>query len=179
MQCVDVAPFIVRRADAPETLDAATRAAVDSHVAGCAACRAVLDEQRAVAGMLRMRPVDAVSARFAAQLAARINGASGGKAASGWDAASDSDAASGWFGIVDWKRWTLRLTPVAAALALATYLGLGASSQAPVSVDEWALGTTDAQAESMPWDSGVSADSVLETMLTGESANTRETGNVR
>ena len=180
MQCADVAPFIVRRADAPETLDAGTRAAVDSHVAGCASCRALLDEQRAVAGMLRMRPADAVSARFGAQLAARLNSASGGKAASGWDAASALDPTSSWFGIVDWKRWTLRLTPVAAALALATYLGLGTASQTPVSVEEWALGATDAQAESMPWDSGVSADSVLETMLTGEeSANTIETGNVR
>ena len=39
MQCVDAAPFIARRADAPETLDATILRAVDSHVAGCAACR--------------------------------------------------------------------------------------------------------------------------------------------
>lgn len=174
MQCVDVAPFIARRADAPETLDATILRAVDSHVAGCAACRAVLDEQRAVAGMLRMRPANDVSVRFGAQLSARL------------------EDASGWFGIADWRRWTLRLTPIAAALALATYLGLGTTSQAPasvpaavpLSVNDWALGAAEGQPgsarESMLWESGVSAESVLETMLTADqSTNSRESGNVR
>jgi hypothetical protein len=174
MQCADIAPFIARRADAPETLDATTLRAVDSHVAGCAACRAALDEQRAVAGMLRMRPANNVSVRFSAQLSARL------------------EDASGWFGIADWRRWTLRLTPVAAALALATYLGLGTTSQAPasvpatvpLSVNDWALAPAEGQAgstrESMLWESGVSAESVLETMLTVEQAtNSKESGNVR
>ena len=174
MQCVDVAPFIARRADAPETLDRTILRDVDGHVAGCASCRALLDEQRAVAGMLRMRPANDVSPRFAAQISARI------------------EEASGWFGVADWRRWTLRLTPIAAALALATYLGLGASSQAPgsgstnvpVSVNDWALAGTEGQAgsarESVLWESGVSAESVLETMLTTEqSTNSRESGNVR
>jgi hypothetical protein len=174
MQCVDVAPFIARRADAPETLDRTILTAVDTHVAGCASCRALLGEQRAVAGMLRMRPADDVSLRFGAQLSARL------------------DEASGWFGIADWRRWTLRLTPVAAALALATYLGLGTATQPPVSapvtlplsVSDWALAGAEGQAgsarESVLWESGVSAESVLETMLTPEaSTNSRESGNVR
>ena len=174
MQCVDVAPFIARRADAPETLDGTILRAVDSHVAGCAACRALLDEQRAVAGMLRMRPANDVSVRFGAQLSARL------------------DDASGWFGVADWRRWTLRLMPVAAALALATYLGLGASAQAPASapataapsVNDWALAAAEGQSgsakESVLWESGVSAESVLETMLAGEgSTNSGEAGNVR
>ena len=174
MQCVDIAPFIARRADAPETLDAAILEDVDAHVAGCASCRALLDEQRAVAGMLRMRPENDVSVRFGAELSARL------------------EDASGWFGIADWRRWTLRLTPVAAALALATYLGLGTTSQAPasvpatapLSVNDWALAAAENPAgsarESMLWESGVSAESVLETMLTAEqSPNSRESGNVR
>ena len=174
MQCLDVAPFIARRADAPETLDGTILRAVDTHVADCASCRALLDEQRAVAGMLRMRPATDVSRRFGAQLSARL------------------DEASGWFGIADWRRWTLRLTPVAAALALATYLGLGTSTQAPVSVpatlplslNDWAFAAAEGQAgsarESLLWESGVSAESVLETMLTPEgSTNSRESGNVR
>ncbi len=86
--------------------------------------------------MLRMRPANDVSLRFGAQLSARL------------------DDASGWFGIADWRRWTLRLTPVAAALALATYLGLGTtirrrrrSCDVPQSVNDWALGAAEGQAD--------------------------------
>ena len=75
--------------------------------------------------------------------------------------------------------WTLRLAPVAAALALATYLGLGATST-PVTIEEWTLEPSESSAASLLWDSGVSAESVMETMLTGElPANGGGTGNVR
>ena len=107
MQCHEVASFLARRADDAETLGASVRAEVDQHVAACAACRAELDAQRAVAVLLRARPADRLSPQFAARLSSRL------------------DDAAGWFGIADWRVWTLRLAPVAAALALATYLGLG------------------------------------------------------
>jgi anti-sigma factor RsiW len=162
MLCRDAAPFIVRRAEdaesfaeglpelMPELIDAQTRAELDAHLEGCASCRAALDTQRAVSAWLRMRPADRLSPHFASRLAARL------------------DDASGWFGIADWRRWTLRLAPVAAALALATYLGLGATAQAPTTIEEWTLGTSESSSESMLWDAGVSAESVMETMLTGE-----------
>ena len=170
MSCNDVAPFIVRRADdseafpegLPELINAQTRAHVDAHLEGCASCRAALDTQRAVSAWLRMRPADRLSPNFAARLAARL------------------DEASGWFGIADWRRWTLRLAPVAGALALAAYLGLGAATQTPVTIEEWTLGTSESSTESMLWDSSVSAESVMETMLTGElPAGGGGTANVR
>jgi anti-sigma factor RsiW len=162
MLCNDVASFIARRADEHASLDTAIRARVDAHLESCASCRAALDTQRAVSARLRMRPADRLSPHFASRLAARL------------------DDASGWFGIADWRRWTLRLAPVAAALALATYLGLGASTQTPTTIEEWTLGTTDSSTESVLWDSGASAESVMETMLTGElPAGGGETGNVR
>jgi hypothetical protein len=151
MPCTDVAKHIARLADDPDALDAQTRATVDGHLDDCASCRAALDTQRAVSAWLKLRPADSLSPQFAARLAARL------------------DDTSGWFGIADWQAWTLRLAPVAAALALATYLGLGASTQTPATIEEWTLGATESSsAESLLWDSGVSAESVMETMLTGE-----------
>ena len=150
MPCTDVAQHIARLADDPDALDAQTRATVEGHLDDCASCRAALDTQRAVSAFLKMRPADSLSPQFASRLAARL------------------DDASGWFGIADWQAWTLRLAPVAAALALATYLGLGASTQTPATIEEWTLEATESSAESLLWDSGISAESVMETMLTGE-----------
>ena len=166
MLCDDVARFIARRADdsepLPELIGAETRARVDAHLESCVSCRAAFETQRAVSAWLRMRPADRLSPRFASRLAARL------------------DDASGWFGIADWQAWTLRLAPVAAALALATYLGLGASTQTTVTLEEWTLGAPGSSTESLLWDSGVSAESVMETMLTGEPpAGGGETGDVR
>jgi len=162
MLCNDVAPLIARRSDDPDSLDAQARAMVDRHLEGCASCRAAFENQRAVSAWLRMRPADRLSPHFASRLTARL------------------DDASGWFGIADWRVWTLRLAPVAAALALATYLGLGASTQTPATLEEWTLGTADSSAESLLLESDVSAESVMETMLTGEPpASGGETGNVR
>ncbi len=162
MLCTDVAKHIARLADDPDALDAQTRATVDGHLDDCASCRAALDTQRAVSAWLKMRPADSLSPQFASRLAARL------------------DDASGWFGIADWQAWTLRLAPVAAALALATYLGLGASTQTPSTIEEWTFGATELSAESLLWDSGVSAESVMESMLTGElPAGSGGTGDVR
>jgi hypothetical protein len=162
MPCPDVVKHIARLADDPESLDAQTRAGVDLHLDDCASCRAALDTQRAVSALLKMRPPDNLSPQFASRLAARL------------------DDASGWFGLADWQAWTLRLAPVAAAVALATYLGLGVSTETPVTIEEWTLGTTEASTESLLWDASISAESVMETMLTGElPAGSGGTGDVR
>jgi anti-sigma factor RsiW len=162
MQCHEVASFLARRADDAEALAASVRAEVDQHVAGCAACRAELEAQRAVVVLLRARPADRLSPQFGARLSSRL------------------DDAAGWFGIADWRVWTLRLAPVAAALALATYLGLGVTSQTSMTLDDWTTPTAETSTESVLWEPDVSADSVVETMLMGELPSTAgESGNVR
>jgi anti-sigma factor RsiW len=162
LTCADIAQFIARRADDGESIDAEVRARVDEHLAVCDSCRAALETQRNVSAVLRMRPADRVSPGFAAQLTARL------------------DDASGWFGIADWRAWTLRLAPVAAALALATYLGLGGSTSSSTTVEEWTLGVNDSTTASLLLQSDVSADSVMESMVTGELPAAREgAGNVR
>ena len=108
--CGDKHRMLARLAGASEA-DAPTveeQAELDAHLAECAACRAALDEQRLVAGMLRSRPVLVPSAAFSRALASRL------------------DEASGWLGILDWRTWTFRLAPVAAVLAIAALLA-GAS----------------------------------------------------
>jgi hypothetical protein len=160
MDCLQVASLLARRADDADALDATLRAAVDAHVAGCRACRVELEAQRDVAAWLRARPSDRLSPQFATRLAARL------------------DDASGWFGLADWRAWTLRLAPVAAALALATYLGFGASQTAVVS-DDWSTATLDDSNVSVLLESDVTADAVVETMLAGEPPAAGDTGNVR
>jgi hypothetical protein len=50
----------------------------------------------------------------------------------------------------------------------------------PATIEEWTLTTSESSAESLLWDSGVSAESVMETMLTGElPAGVGGTGDVR
>jgi hypothetical protein len=162
MDCQQVVSLLARRADDVDALDAAVRAEVDTHVAGCRACQVELEAQRDVAACLRARPADRVSPQFAARMAARL------------------DEASGWFGIADWRAWTLRLAPVAAALALATYLGLGAASQPAVTLDDWRAAVADESAAAVLLEPDVSADAVVETMLTGGPlVAAGDTGNAR
>jgi anti-sigma factor RsiW len=163
MTCQEASQSIARFADADETLDAVTRAAIESHVETCAMCRAVLETQRTVAAVLRTRPHDAVSPEFTARLAARL------------------DAVSGWLGIADWRVWTLRLAPLAAVLALALFLGSGSSTQPTVTLEEWTVGGTDAASSvSLLWRSDVNSEALMETMLTGEMTTASgDSGNVR
>jgi hypothetical protein len=164
MLCTDATQLIARLADEPAALDAGIRARLDGHLEECLECRSALLTQQAVAGWLRMRPPDQLTPGFSTRLAARL------------------DEASGWFGLADWRAWTLRLAPVAAALALATYLGLGLGSASPVqpTIDEWTLGAPAVSTESLLWESGVTPESVVESMLTGERpAGSGEAGDVR
>ena len=150
LSCADATRLIARRADGAR-LDEPTDAALDVHLAGCAACREALSGQRAVADLLRARPAERVFPAFAARLAQRL----------------DEDA--GWFGLLDWRVWTIRLAPVAAALALAAYLTAGVQPATSVSLEEWAVSHAgSSSAASLLWDAEVSSDAVLQEMLGGE-----------
>lgn len=147
LSCADANRLIVRRADG-DALEAPAAAALDAHLAGCAACRDALASQRAVADLLRSRPADRVSPQFHARLSEKL------------------DREAGWFGLADWRAWTFRLAPAAAALALAAFLTAERSAAAPLSLEEWAVSNTgSASTVSLLWDSQVSSDVVLQEML--------------
>jgi hypothetical protein len=150
MQCHELTATLARLADDEQSLAADVRAQIRQHLDTCGACREALEAQRGVAAWLRTRPADVPSPQFAARLSTRL------------------DQVSGWFGIADWRAWTLRLAPVAAALALATYLGVGAAAQSTITLDDWTMPATDGTAAAVLLQSDVTADSVVETMLTGD-----------
>jgi anti-sigma factor RsiW len=173
--CNDRHRLLVRLVDEPaaDVLSAEDEA----HLAQCAECRAALDEQRLVAGILRSRPALRPSAAFAVRLASRL------------------DEVSGWLGILDWRTWTFRLAPVALALALtALFTGTSSSSasssaatdatsstttNATATLDAWIRGVAEpSSAASAVWQDGTSSDALLETMLSGSSGQ-REPTNVR
>jgi hypothetical protein len=156
MTCDDARRMIARRAD--ESSDIAYEGALDAHVSACAGCRAALDEQREVVAVLRSRPVTPVSATFSQRLAARL------------------DEASGWFGIADWRIWTIRVAPIAAAIALVALLTSSSTRtqpstplpSSPITIDEWARSGLDAsRVSSMLWQNEVTTESLLESMVTG------------
>jgi len=168
MTCDDARGLIARRAD--ESGENGSDTALDLHVLGCADCRAALEEQREVVAVLRSRPIIAVSATFSQRLAAQL------------------DEASGWFGIADWRTWTIRVAPIAAALALIALLTSSSTHtqpvpsmtlSSPITIDEWARsGLDSSRISSMLLQREVSAESLLESMVTGR-PSTAESSSVR
>ena len=149
LSCDEAARAIVRWSDDDAALDSAARAKLDAHLRTCADCRAALETQRDVAARLRARPTDRVSDQFAAGLAARL------------------DEAGGWFGIADWRAWTLRLTPVAALLAALVLLG-SSPTETTLTIDDWALDADEASTETLLLQSDVSPDTLIESIVIGD-----------
>jgi hypothetical protein len=77
------------------------------------------------------------------------------------------DEAAGWLGMADGRVWTLRLAPVAAVLALAILFG-GSSLDSSVTIDEWTYDSAADSGAAALWQSGVSVDSALESLVIGE-----------
>ncbi len=150
LSCADSERLIVRRADG-ESLDPHLTAALDRHLEGCTGCREALAAQSTVAATLRSRPADRVSSGFSARLASRLD---------------ERDERTDVFDSIDWRAWTLRLTPVAAALALVAYLST-ADADRTAAIDDWAA-PTGGTVSSLLQDEGVTSESLLEQMLTGE-----------
>ena len=163
MVCDDARALIARRAD--ESSDEGVNAALDAHVASCADCRVILEAQREVVAVLRSRPLAPVSAMFSQRLASRL------------------DEVSGWFGIADWRIWTFRVAPIAAAIALMALLTSGPArtqTSSPITIDEWARSGLDSTSvSSMLWQKEVTPESLLESMVTGRPSASAESSSVR
>ncbi|HMC77963.1 MAG TPA: hypothetical protein VKH34_12545 [Vicinamibacterales bacterium] len=109
------------------------------------------DDQSAVARVLASVPPPEVSADFVARVNARI------------------DDAAGWFGLADFRAWTLRLAPAAVVLALLAVLWPGsAATGTSVSPAGTEIVSTDAgfsPASATDWQEEVSADALLAAAL--------------
>ena len=109
------------------------------------------DDQNKVAALLASMPPPDVPVVFVARVNARI------------------DETEGWFGVADFRVWTLRLAPLAAGLALIAVLWPGGATN-PASSGSTVATTTPA-AEFSPaspadWQDEVSADALLAAALT-------------
>jgi predicted anti-sigma-YlaC factor YlaD len=146
--------LLVRAADAG--LDASQQTVLDAHLVTCAACRAALADQRLAREALAARPPLRAQPDFAARVAAAI------------------DADRSWLDRLDFRAWTWRLAPVAAALSLVTWVVLqsaGAATDTPASSSATTF-DGDLPVAAALWDESVSDSSLLSLMFRA-SANDR------
>jgi anti-sigma factor RsiW len=111
--CEDRIPTLVRAADG--TLPVAERAALETHIAACAGCAEALADQQSMRGMLTVLAEEPVTTHVGVRVLAELR------------ADASPSSVPGWLDTLDWRRWTWRLVPVAAALAL----GVAGVAQTP------------------------------------------------
>jgi len=113
-------------------------------------------DQELVAAALAAAPPPEVSPSFLARVNARI------------DSERPGDDA-GWLQLADFRTWTLRLVPAAAALALVAALWSGSDSPAtPTSSSPSpAVAQTFTPASAGDWQQDVSGNAMIEAALTG------------
>lgn len=158
--CDDLIPLILRAVD--DTISPADRATLDAHLSTCAACAEALADQRAMrtslAALAADTPVTHVGARVLATLRAE----------------ADSRTRDSWADLLDFRRWTWRLVPVALVMAMAT-AGVATSTAGaantsdPTSttgtVSSSTTGTTYSMASSVLLADDVSGADVLSLLL--------------
>ena len=106
------------------------------------------DDQESVAAVLRSTPPLDVPGDFLARVNARI------------------DATAGWLGLADFRTWTLRLAPAAAALALVGVLWSAPSATTTPLPSVTTTSTVFSPASSSDWQQDVTGDAMLDAALT-------------
>lgn len=141
--------LIVRAADG--LLDAMERGTLDRHLATCDSCREALAAQTLARTSLQSRPPIEASAAFYARVRSSLR------------------SPASWLDSLDFRRWTWRLVPVAAALVIAVVSFAGWSMRAgngPSAAEIQTISTaSDQPVSSALWSSSLSDDSVISLML--------------
>ena len=153
MRCDDVELAVLARAAG--RLDPAGVERLEAHLDGCPACREAVAGQEDVAAVLSARPVAELPLGFATRVMAHLDGP------------------PTWLDVINWRRWTVRLAPMAAALLVVAAVGLGPPEAVePVEfsdlVTDW-VGAGDAAGPppfSLLWQDEVTEDTLLEAVLT-------------
>lgn len=144
MTCSDFECWLAAKADG--SIDAKRARRLEAHLADCEACRQVLADQTRVYDALAATPMVTPQADFAARVNARI------------------DESEGWLGLADFRAWTLRLAPVAAAAALVAMLWQPPTHQVSTTPAA-AASTTFSPGSIADWDRDVSPNALLEAAL--------------
>ena len=162
--CAGLQPLLVRAAEGVLSPDEDMR--LNAHLKECASCRAALADQRAMRELLQSYPVEGARLGFDTRVMAAIRAEAEGHAA-------------GWLGSLDFRRWTWRLVPIAAALALACMIVSQADTSAGLTSDETTAiagnSTDDLPVSSALWSESVSGSSLLSLMLTANADDTLST----
>ncbi len=137
--CDDFIPALVRAADGE--LPASKRAALDAHLATCAACAEALADQRAMRMALTTLAAEPATSAVGARVMASLR-------------AEAESAGTSWVDALDFRRWTWRLVPVVAALAIVVA----------------SVARTNAEAVTATPDTIESAQPVSSALVTGEVA---------
>lgn len=155
MHCDEAGLLLLRRLEG--RLEAGEEQPLERHLEQCETCRETLETQRRVAAVLSSRPVAEAPPGFAGRVMAEL------------------EPVPGWLDALNWRVWTFRLAPVAAALMVVAVLGFGPTEAAePMEfsdlVAEWVV---EEAGEGLPafsllWQEGVSGDTLLEAVLTAD-----------
>jgi anti-sigma factor RsiW len=137
--------LIVRAADG--ALDEADQGRLDAHLRTCAHCGAALARQREAHDALAAWPVTEASPEFTARLLVALD--------------EDQRGLARW----DFRRWTWRLAPLAAALALVAYVVVGQTA-AVLAEPAGTLAATDPPVSAAIWSESVSEGDLVSLLLT-------------
>lgn len=162
--CATITALLMRAADGSSS--PGDEARLNAHLEGCPSCRAALAEQREVRDLLKSYPVEGAGWGFDTRVMAAVR-------------AEAEGGARNWLGGLDFRRWTWRLVPVAAALALASAVVTdreGAGDQwTETTTTESALSADALPVSSALWSESVSESSLLSLMLTASADDTLAT----
>lgn len=152
--CETLEPLLARAAEAPGAwpLDDGERARLSAHLASCESCRDALAAQAEARALLAARPALDASPAFRVRVRQALE-AEAGRAPSLAE-------------LLDFRRWTWRLVPVAAAMIVATAIGLStplAETDADVAMTEAAA---DLPVAAALYSTNVTGESLLALMLT-------------
>ena len=139
---------------ADEALTPESRRALDAHLDTCGDCRALLVTQREARAILRARPIVPVR-DLSAAIRARL------------------EAEQSWIDRlnINWRMWSLRVAPIAAALVVVAVLSVRSFDASSSTSNAAATSTTDtASADSTPvvsalWSESMSDDALLTLFL--------------
>jgi hypothetical protein len=113
------------------------------------------EDQELVAAILASMPQPDVPADFLSRVNARI------------------DQTAGWLGLADFRLWTLRLAPLAAALGVLAVLWPAASTTNTAIVPATTAAVGFSPASAADWQKDVSADALLEAALQSSQGSAR------
>jgi anti-sigma factor RsiW len=155
MRCDDAERAVMRRAAG--RLDPAGVQRLEAHLDGCPACREAAGSQQEVAAILSARPDAAPPLGFATRVMAHL------------------DSPPTWLDVINWRRWTVRLAPVAAVLLVVAAVGFGpADAVEPIEfsdlVTDWVEADGTPPGFSLVWQDDVADDTLLEAVLTANPA---------